>query len=159
MPTQARILTGEKQTTWLASKRESMPMLRREIGPFGLAQDPTKKQVRPKEKSAVAEAFLNAIKVMNINLVNVNEGTFAIGSREFKKGEVFPLIRGGRQFNTKVVLVNSDSIVFKNINSGEHVKKNLNRLPAGMERNAPLESVPGVISASPKGISPLDLDS
>lgn len=159
LATHTRILTGEKQANWLVSKRESMPMLRREVGPFGLAQDPTKKRVQPREKSVAAEAFLNAIKVMNINLVDARKGKFAIGAREFKKGEVFPLIRGGRQFNTKVVLVSSDYIVFKNINSGEHVQKNLNTLPPGMEKNGTMPSIPGITPASEKGNVELNLDS
>lgn len=157
--TNTRNLTGAKQVAWLVSMREKMPILSRDVGPFGLAQDLTKKLALPQKKKVSAAAFLNAIKVMNINLVDASDGKFAIGSREFRKGEVFPLIRGGRQFNTKVVLVNSNYIVFKNINSGEHVKKNLNTLPPGMKKNATIDSVPGVILESKKRTKVLDLDS
>lgn len=158
-PTNTRSMTGAKQVAWLVSQRESMPMLRRELGPFGLPQDPTRKVVKTKKKNVAAAAFLNAIKAMNINLVDANDGKFAIGSREFRKGEMFPLIRGGRQFNTKVVRVNSDYIVFKNINSGEHVKKNLNTMPSGMKKNGTFRSVPGVIMESKRGNNALVVDS
>lgn len=155
----SRKLIGEAKMEWLAEMRTKLPISHRRIGPFGMAQDPNVKIARKTKSKPKPGAFLNAIKAMKVNAVMAAEQKFIIGSREFRTGDSLPIIRGQRQFNIQIVSVRSDHIVFKNVDTGEYVKRNLNALPPGMSRNSSIESVPGVIPASKKDDSPLLLDS
>lgn len=155
----SRNLVGEGRMAWIAEMRTKLPMARRQIGPFGMTQNPHIKVAQKTKVKPKPGAFLNAIKAMKVNAVLPADKKFIIGSREFRAGDSFPIIRGQRQFNIQIVSVKSDHIIFKNVDTGEYVKRNLNTLPPGMSRNNSIDSVKGVIPASKKDTSPLHLDS
>ncbi|MCP5538316.1 MAG: hypothetical protein H7A51_19045 [Akkermansiaceae bacterium] len=154
----SRTLIGENRLAWIEAMRNKLPITQRQVGPFGLAQDPEAALAKPAQKKMKEGAFLNAIAAIKVNTVMPSESKFTIGSREFSKGDVFPVIRGQRQFNVEIVAIRADNILFKNIDTGEYVKRNLHTLPKGMTKNAPLDSVPGVVPANKKDDRPLNLD-
>jgi hypothetical protein len=151
-------LIGEKKLAWITEMRSKLPIVHREIGPFGMAQDPTTKLAKPTQQKRKPGAFLNAIAAIHVNAVIPSENKFVIASREFREGEALPLIRADRQFNIKIIAVKYDCITFENVDTGERVKRNLIILPRGMKRNAPIDSVPGVVPANKKDETPLNLD-
>ncbi len=155
----SRNLIGEKKLEWVTEMRNKLPMASRKIGPFGMSQDPNVQVAQKANTKAKPGAFLNAIKAIKVNAVVPSEKKFIIGSREFHAGDAFPVIRGQRQFNLKIVSVRSDHIIFKNVDTGEHVRRNLNALPPGVRRDSSILSVPGVIPANKKDDSPLHLGS
>ncbi len=144
IPVVTRKLQGNERLEWIATMHNKLPMTQRVVGPFGLSQDPNQKVAVKKTKSVSSAAFLNAIKALNINFVNAAEGRFAVGAREFRKGQVFPLVRGGQKFTTEIVVVKRSYIIFKDVNNGEHIKKNLEILPEGMTKNGKLEAIEGI---------------
>lgn len=152
-----RQLQGEGRLEWITSMRKKLPMAQREVGPFGLSQDPNQKVAVKKGKSVSSKAFLNAIKVMQINFVNAVDGRFAVGSREFREGQTFPLVRGSQSFTTQIVKVRRSYIIFKDVNNGEHIKKNLDVLPEGMTKDGKLEAIEGIEPRSSGKNQPLKL--
>ncbi len=144
IPVVTRKLQGDERFEWISSMHNKLPMTQRQVGPFGLSQDPNQKVAAEKKKMVSSAAFMNAIKAMEINFVNSVDGQFAVGAREFKLGQVFSLVRGGQKFTTEVVVIKGSYIIFKDVNNGEHIKKNLDVLPEGMTKNGKLEEIEGV---------------
>jgi len=144
IPVVTRKLQGDVRVEWISSMHNKLPMTQRLVGPFGLSQDPNRKVAVKKTKKVSSAAFMNAIKAMEINFVNTIDGRFAVGSREFKLGQVFSLVRGGQKFKTEVVVVKRSSVIFKNVENGEHIKKNLDILPEGMTKNGKLDEIEGI---------------
>lgn len=157
-PLSSKDLIGEEKLAWIAEMRSKLPIASRAIGPFGMAQDPDAAVAEPQQQKRQPGAFLNAIAAIKVNAVIPSDGKFVIGAREFMAGDAFPIIRGQRQFNIEITSVKSDHITFKNTDTGEYVKRNLNTLPQGMTRNARIDSVPGVVAANKKDTAPLNLD-
>lgn len=157
-PLSSKDLIGKEKLAWIAEMRSKLPILSREIGPFGMAQDPDATVATPQQQKRKPGAFLNAIAAIKVNAVMPSDNKFVIGAREFQTGDAFPIIRGQRQFNIEITSVKSDHITFKNTDTGEYVKRNLNTLPQGMTRNARIDSVPGVVAANKKDTAPLNLD-
>lgn len=152
-------LAGDDREKWISEMRLKLPIASRRIGPFGMRQNPhVETQSAVQKAKPKPGAFLNAIAAIKINAVLPREKKFVIGSREVFVGDAFPVIRGGRQFNIKIVSVKSDHIVIKNVDTGQSVKRNLYTLPPGMTRNASINSVPGVVPADQKDRTPLNLD-
>ena len=151
-------LIGEEKTTWIESMRSKLSMAQRETGPFGFPQDPGAEAVKPKRGKIDKGAFLEAIAAIEVNTVMPSDNKFTIGSREFIEGDVFPLIKDQRQFNIEVVSVNMGSILFKNVNTGKLVKRNLHSLPAGMMKNTSLVAIQGIFPANKRNALPLNLD-
>ena len=151
-------LIGEEKTTWIDSMRNKLSMAQRETGPFGLPQDPGAEAAKPKREKIEKGAFLEAIAAIKVNTVMPSDNKFTIGSREFIEGDVFPLIKDQRQFNIEVVSVNMGSILFKNVNTGKLVKRNLHSLPAGMMKNSSLVAIQGIFPANKRNALPLNLD-
>ncbi|MBT8036172.1 MAG: hypothetical protein KJO21_01390 [Verrucomicrobiae bacterium] len=155
----SRGLIGEQKTAWITKMRTQLPIAQRDIGPFGMAQDTDAKPIERKQvKKRKPGAFLEAIAAIKVNAVLPSEKKFITGSREFKAGDRFPIIRAQRQFNIEIVSVQSGSILFKNVDTKKLVRRNLNTLPQGMTRNAGLQSVPGVVPLNRKDTTPLNLD-
>mgnify|MGYP001814717330 CR=1 FL=1 len=158
IPHSAKNLDGDEKLAWIADMRTKLPITSREIGPFGMAQDPDAAVVKPQQLKRKTGAFLNAIAAIKVNAVMPSDRKFVIGAREVEVGDAFPVISGQRQFNIKIIAVKSDYITFKNVDTDEYVKRNLNTLPQGITRNTRIDSVPGVVAASKKDITPLNLD-
>lgn len=156
--TSSRILLTQEKQSWLDAMGSKLAMQKRSIGPFGMAQDPNAKPAKPKENKVQKGAFLEAMAAIEINTVMPLEKKFTSSSREFSAGDIFPVIKNQRQFNVEVMEIKSSGIVFKNIDTGEQVRKNLNRLPAGMTKSARLDTVPGVFPANRRNAMPLILD-
>ena len=156
--TSSRLLMGEQKTEWIESMREKLAMVNRATGPFGLTQDPNAKALKPREQKVKKGAFLEAIGAIKINTVMPADNKFTSRSREFSAGDQFPIIKNQRQFNIEVMEINTKGIVFKNVDTGEQVRKNLNDLPTGMKKSRHLDAIPGVFPASKKNAMPLDLD-
>jgi len=154
----SRSLIGEAKMEWIESMRSELCVARRDIGPFGLPQDPEADAVKPEKKKIKKGAFLEAIAAIKVNTVMPSYNKFTIGSREFIEGDVFPLIKDQRQFNIEVVSVNMESILFKNVDTGEFVKRNLHSLPAGMMKNSSLVAIQGIFPANKRNALPLNLD-
>ena len=154
----SRSLIGDAKTEWIDSMRAELCVSQREIGPFGLPQDPDAEAVKPEKKKIKKGAFLKAIAAINVNTVMPSDNKFTIGSREFMEGDVFPLIKDQRQFNVEVIAINSENILFKNVDTGEHAKRNLHALPAGMKKNSSLVAIQGIFPANKKNALPLNLD-
>jgi len=156
--TSSRLLMGEQKTEWIESMREKLAMVNRATGPFGLTQDPNAKALKPREQKVKKGAFLEAIGAIKINAVMPSDNKFTSRSREFSAGDQFPIIKHQRQFNIEVMEINSRAIVFKNVDTGEQVRKNLDALPAGMKKSVHLDAIPGVYPADKQNAMPLDLD-
>lgn len=151
-------LIGDEKASWIESMRSKLSIAQRETGPFGLPQDLNAEAVKPEKKKIEKGAFLEAIAAIQVNTVMPSDNKFTIGSREFIEGEVFPLIKDQRQFNTEVVSVNLESILFKNVTTGKLVKRNLHSLPAGMMKNSSLVAIQGIFPANKRNALPLNLD-
>lgn len=156
--TSSRILPSQQKPAWLNAMGNQLAMAKRSVGPFGMAQDPDAKPVKPKEQTVQKGAFLEAMAAIKINTVMPMENKFTSSSREFSAGDIFPVIKNQRQFNVEVMEIKTSGIVFKNIDTGEQVRKNLNTLPAGMKKSAQLDAVPGVFPANSRNAMPLVLD-
>lgn len=155
----SRKLIGDAKAAWITEMRSKLPMAERKIGPFGMSQNPNVQVAQKSNKKLKPGAFRNVIKAIKINAVVASENKFIIGSREFRAGDALRVIRGQRQFNLKIITVRPSRIVFKDIDTGEQVVRNLNALPPGISRNSSILSVPGVVPASKKDKSPLLLAS
>lgn len=155
----SRKMLGDAKGEWIAAMRSRLPMAHRATGPFGRPQNLHVKVAAANAPKLTPGAFLAAIKAIKINTVMAAEQKFAVGAREFRAGDRFPVVRGQRQFNIRIVSVRGDHIVFENVDTGEHVRRNLNALPPGVSRSSGIESVPGVVPESKKDNSPLHLDS
>ena len=156
--TSSRSLVGEERLQWLDSMGGKLVMAKRDVGPFGMAQDPDAKPVKTVEKKVKKGAFLEAVAAIPVNTVIPMDRKFTSSSREFSAGDIFPVIKNQRQFNVEVMEINSSGIVFKNIDTGEQVRKNLNSLPSGMKKSAHLDAIPGVFPANRGNAMPLVLD-
>jgi len=156
--TSSRLLMGEQKTEWIESMREKIAISTRATGPFGMPQDLDAEAIKPREKKAEKGAFLEAIGAIKINAVMPSDNKFTSRSREFSAGDQFPIIKHQRQFNIEVMEINSRAIVFKNVDTGEQVRKNLDALPAGMKKSVHLDAIPGVFPADKQNAMPLDLD-
>lgn len=156
--TSSRLLTGEQKAEWIESMRKKLTISTRLTGPFGMLQDLDAKAIKPREKKVEKGAFLEAIGAIKINTVMPSDNKFTSRSREFSVGDQFPIIKNQRQFNIEVMEINTKGIVFKNVDTGEQVRKNLNDLPAGMKKSSHLDAIPGVFPADKKNAMPLDLD-
>ena len=156
--TSSRLLKGEQKSDWLRGMHDKISISKRPVGPFGLPQDPEAKISKPQKQEIKKGAFLEAIAAIKVNTVMPSEGKFTSNSREFSKGDQFPIIKNQRQFNIEILEVNLSGIIFKNVDSGEQVRKKIATLPEGMKKNSLLDAIPGVFPANSKNAMPLDLD-
>jgi len=155
----AKDLTPEAKEAWLQETKKKCIIVQRAKGPFGLPQDLAKILVKTKLKRRAPNAFLNAIGALKVNAVLPSDNMFIIGSREFKAGSHFPLIRNNQRFEVEIVSVSSVRILFRDMGTGEEIKKNLNSLPAGISRQIQIESIPGIVPERQSSSAPLILDS
>lgn len=157
-PSDAKFLSEDERQEWLAEMRASLPIAHRARGPFGFVQNPSAPVAKKEKAPERSDAFLNAIGAIKVTAVLPADDKFVVGSREFREGDVLPVIRGSRQFNVKVVTVTLDSILFLNVDTGEYVKRNMNTLPKGMSPNGRMGSVKGVTPTGNNKPAPLNLD-
>jgi hypothetical protein len=156
--TSSRLILGTRKSEWMEGMRERLCIAKRATGPFGLAQDPNVKIAKPREEKVKKGAFLEAVAAIKINTVMPMDDKFTSRSREFTIGEIFPVIKNRRQFNVEIMEIKSTGIVFKDIDTGEQVRKNLDTLPVGMKKSTHLDAIPGVFPANKKNAMPLVLD-
>lgn len=157
-PSDAKFLNETERQEWLAEMRASLPIAHRAHGPFGMRQNPSAPIMKKKQAPVRSDAFLNAIGAIKVTAVLPSDDKFVIGSREFREGEVLPVIRGKRQFNVKIVSVTLDNILFQNVDTGEFVKRNMNTLPKGMSPNGKMGNIKGITPSGRGKAEPLNLD-
>ena len=154
----AKFIKPEERVGWLDNMRSTLPIAKRDKGPFGLAQDASAIVAVKKAAPKRSDAFAKAINSMNITALLPGDNKFVIGSHEYFEGQVFPVILASRQFNVKILSVKIDKVLFKNMITGEKVTKNMNTLPQGMTPNGSIESVEGVTRMGRGKPAPLNLD-
>ncbi len=153
-------LGDESRSEWLAEMKSKLPMVAREIGPFGLHQIRSLKPVVAQQQDTPAakdEAFSDAIDAIKVNAV-IAPVKFIIGAREFRVGDRFPIARQGRTFKVKVISVKSSGITLQNIDSKELALKSLTKLPAGMTSGSDMGDIKGVQRSGGQTAKPLTLE-
>ncbi|MGJ8676821.1 MAG: hypothetical protein ACSHX0_04845 [Akkermansiaceae bacterium] len=156
------LLNDENRDQWILAMRAKLPMTTQRIGPFGKPQVESEKRITKqqtkREVVVKSDAFQKAVDAIKVNAVNSTRDKFFIGSREFRVGDVFPVVKDGNTFKTKVISIKSTSIKFQNVNNKEYVIKNLFDLPAGMASGSSLKKIDGVSPSGRNDTSPLNLD-
>ena len=153
----AKFMTIEERAKWIAEMRTSLPMARRALGPFGYSQTPGAIVKKVKTAPKRSDEFSKAIQAFKITAVMPGDDKFVIGAREFKEGEVLPVVFQGKQLRINIVSVQLDYILFKDMNTGEQKKLNMTEMPAGLSRDNKITSVPGVTPAGGGKTEPLVL--
>ncbi|NWK54875.1 hypothetical protein HW115_04595 [Verrucomicrobiaceae bacterium N1E253] len=122
---ESRYLLDAEGKEWVKNMRSALAITQQKTGPFGLSQDPSAKKVTPKKvvQQQDEQAYAKAVAAMRVPIVMGN--VFVIGSREFKKGQVFVLERKGISFNVEVISVSTEQIILKNVETGQQVIKQL----------------------------------
>lgn len=156
----ARFLSDDLDTH-IASLRTRIGINKREQGPFGLYQIPgraptlTEKLTKPVERTP----FRSYVKKIEISVISAREKEFLVGARMFRLGQIFPIHSGNEKMRVKVVSVEPDRVVFKNLKTGEQAVKSMREtLPNGMTAHNGNLNVPGVTSRSNGEAAPLNLD-
>lgn len=157
-PSDAKFMGEDERLAWLNEMRSTLPIVKRKKGPFGFIQDTSAVAVVKKVVPQRSDAFLNVIKEIKVTALLPSDDKFVIGSREFLEGQALEIIREKRQFNVQIVSVSIDSILFKNMDTGEVVKKNMITLPNGMTRNGTIGSLKGITRTAKGKPAPLNLD-
>lgn len=128
-PVESRLMPPDQGKQWVKTMQPQLAVAQQEKGPFGRPQKIVKKKIQVKKAvvSTDPKAFAAAVAAMKVPIVMGN--VFVIGTREFKKGEVFSLERKGNVFKVEVISVNTNQIILKNLLSQEQVIKHLNNSP------------------------------
>ena len=139
-----RELESKKQPEKIQALRQSLPIVLKKTGPFGLSQDlSVKKVTKVTQKQIVkADVFPKAIGGIPIN--GVSGHSFLSGAREYEEGQTFSLVFGKNKFNVKVISVRASQIQFKNMATGELVIKPTGALPQGFTPDKGLGDVEGI---------------
>jgi len=151
----AKFMSSEERAKWLVEMRASLPMANRATGPFGYTQTPGVLVKKKKEAPKRSDAFVKAINSFQVTAVMPGEDKFVIGAREFKEGDVLPVVFQGKQIKVNIVSVQLDYILFKDMTSGEEAKLQMTKMPSGMTRDTKITSVPGVTPAGRGKSEPL----
>jgi len=153
----AKFMSVEERAKWLAEMRASLPMAQRANGPFGYSQTPGSLVKKVKQAPKRSDAFAKAVNSFKVSAVMPGEDKFVIGSREFREGEVVPVVFQGKQLRVNIVSVQMDYILFKDMVSGEQAKLNMTEMPAGMTKDTKMTAVPGVTPVGAGKVEPLVL--
>ncbi|MGB0992107.1 MAG: hypothetical protein ACPG32_06520 [Akkermansiaceae bacterium] len=148
----------EARKQWISGQQAKLVITSRDSGPFGLFQNPGQEPTNVITKKKNTDEFLNAVAAIEVNAVMSQDNKFIVGSRVFRKGDEFSMLRGDREFKTKILSVKTTNILFQDMDTGEMIKKNLMTLPKGMSRNSKIDAVEGVTPAGKKDKSPLTLE-
>lgn len=156
---------GAEVSTYIASISSVFSIRGRATDPFAQAQDPTVKPIKPKiVQSAIAKpAALPSIKFSEIiakipvTTIIPGENRFLVGARSFLKGDRFPVRYGSRVYQTMIVEVSAQNILFRNMENGETGNLTLDLMPQGMSKGNQGVLAPGMRPA--RADTPLELDS
>ncbi len=123
---------------------------------FGRYQDPTfMPEVKIPQKTGPGNAaprtvpkvpFSDVVAAIDINTIDLAKKRFLVGAREFKVGSVLTLRlpTGGKFVKAEVTSVSSQSIGFRNPETGETAAKRMEMMPAGMSRGSGDIATPGM---------------
>lgn len=155
---------GAEVDSYIASLSAVFSIRSRTTDPFGQAQDPTVKPLKPKvvpstiARPAVLPSikFSEVIAKIRVTTVIPGEDRFLVGDRSFIKGDRFPVRYGPRTYQTQVVEVSTRNILFRNLENGETGNLTLDLMPQGMSKGNQGVLAPGMHPA--RADTPLELD-
>lgn len=157
---------GQDLDTYIAPRAAMFSMKDREIGPFGLYQNPDKKlerkitaAARPSGKATVLPStpLIEIIDRIAVTTIMPGEKKFLVESRTFSEGDEFPLVYRGKRLLIKVVKVTGRQIHFRNQQNGDTAVFELKMLPPGMVSGTSNSRPPGVVEDgknAPLNLSP-----
>ncbi len=157
---------GAYAESYIEAHAAKFSMRDRDLGPFGLLQDPTAEPPKPKvavNGSRTRTAALPAtplsdmIRLIRVNTVMPRERKFLIGTRSFSENDQFPMIYQGKEVPVKIVEVSSSRIKFMNAETKEEAVLELGLLPSGMVAGGGSLKPPGMVVQSAN--RPLTLES
>jgi len=162
--TPSRNVTPDQIKAYVDSVSAVFSMRNRATDPFGLVQDPNAKPViKPKLATTTrkyepvkATPFSDIVKLIKVTTVMPGERSFLIGNRQIKQGDQLPITFRGRNIMIEVASVDSNRIMFRNLEDNETAALSLNLLPAGMNPGADGIAAPGMVADNPD--APLNLD-
>lgn len=171
-PTEA-VLSGPSRyagayvESYIEARAAKFSIKDREVGPFGLLQDPTaeppKRKLLPQKRVSRPAALpptplADMVQLIRVNTVMPGERKFLVGTRSFSKGDEFPLVFQGKKVPVRITEVSSAQIRFMNVETKEQAALKLGLLPAGMAAaSGGSLKPPGMIIESAE--QPLTLDS
>lgn len=151
--------SGSDLSVYISTYSGKFSIKNRQTDPFGRFQDPDFKapEVKitsssPKQtyKAAPPTPFIDVVSAIEVNTVDLAKQRFLVGTREFRKGSVFPVqLPNGKTIKIQVLSVSSVAIGFRNLETGETVNRKLEMLPPGMSKGGEPLTAPGMQSTSP----------
>jgi len=151
--------SGSDLAAYISTYSGKFSIKSRATDAFGRYQDPEFKapepklassSTRPTFKAAPPTPFIDVVSAIEINTVDLAKQRFLVGTREFRKGSVFPLqLPNGKNLKVQVLAVSSTAIVFRNLETGETANRKLEMLPAGMSKGGEPLTAPGMQSTNP----------
>jgi hypothetical protein len=126
--------------------KQRLAINKRERGPFGLNQIPSKTPVDsgPLKDTLRKAPFHEFINEIQISVINAKEKEFLVGARMFRLGQVFPIARGKERLSVEIQSVSQSRVAFKNLQTGEIAVRRMDGLPNGITASVRSLNVPGV---------------
>lgn len=150
---------GSDLAAYIGTYSGKFSIKRRQTDPFGRFQDPDfrapePKIVSPTSKPSFQKApptpFIDVVNAIEVNTVDLAKQRFLVGTREFRRGSVFPVqLPNGKTIRIQVLAVSSTAISFRNLETAETANRKLEMLPAGMSKGVQTLTAPGMQSTSP----------
>ena len=150
---------GSDLAAYISTYSGKFSIKRRQTDPFGRYQDPDFKAPEPRIVSSTAKPsfqkapptpFIDVVNAIEVNTVDLAKQRFLVGTREFRKGSVFPVqLPNGKTIRIQVLAVSSTAIRFRNLETAETADRKLEMLPAGMSKGVQTLTAPGMQSTSP----------
>lgn len=137
-------LESKKQPEKIQALSQTLPIVLKKTGPFGLSQDLSVKKVTKVTPKQVVKADVFPKAIGGIPINGVSGHSFLSGAREYREGQTFSLVFGKNKFNVKVISVRASQIQFKNMATGELVIKPTGALPQAFTPDKGLQDVEGV---------------
>ena len=162
--TPSRFVGDADLDAYVADRCSVFSMRERVTDPFGQLQDPDAKPVikTPAAKTTrrappvQATPFSDIIRLIKVTTVMPKEKCFLIGTRTIRQGNRLTLAHRGKNIRVEVISVNSQQIVFSNLDNSETASLKLNALPDGVTHGTRGITVRGMVPDRPD--SPIDLD-
>ena len=152
--------------SYIATLTAKLAITKRATDPFGQIQDPTAKPAptaaaktqtnNRTTPGATAKPLSEIVKQLKVTTVMPGEGKFLVGTRSISRGDNFPLVFQGKRYRVEVVEVNSQRILFRDVDTEENGELRLDVMPQGMSRGIRGVLAPGMQSS--KADAPLELD-
>jgi hypothetical protein len=151
--------SGSDLAAYISTYSGRFSIKNRQTDPFGRFQNPDFKPAEPKIvsskgrpsfKPAPPTPFVDVVSAIEVNTVDLAKQRFLVGTREFRKGSVFPVqLPNGKNIKIQVLSVSSTVIRFRNLETGETADRKLEMLPPGMSKGGHPRVAPGMQSTSP----------